>query len=480
MDATTLPLDVSMVDTEALFERQRRHQIRVRATDASERAAKIKRLREAVLRHRATIHKALAADLGKASEETDLTEIVPVLSEARHAERHVRQWMQPHKVSTPLTLVGTSSHIRYEPKGVVLIISPWNYPFTVTLKPLISAIAAGNCVIIKPSEFTPNASAALQTLLSEVFSEDEVAVVQGEADVAQRLLQLPFNHVFFTGSPRVGKLVMQAAAHHLASVTLELGGKSPTLLDASADVATAASKIAFGKFTNAGQTCIAPDYVLVPTSLRTAFLEALAHEIETRYSGKPSQEGLAPIARIVSERHHHRLTTLLADAIEHEASIVTGGQAELEERYIAPTVVTDLAPDDALLREEIFGPILPVIPYDTLDEALAFIHARPKPLAMYLFGTDKRVIEDILQQTSAGGTVVNDVILHYVHPELPFGGVNNSGIGKSHGRHGFLAFSNERGILVQQRKRPLFRFFYPPFSSRTQSLITGLIQLISR
>ncbi|SHK80320.1 aldehyde dehydrogenase (NAD+) [Rhodothermus profundi] len=459
-----------------VFERQRQHHAVVRNRTVRERRRQLIRLREAVLDHRETIRTALWADFRKPPLEVDLTEIAPVVTEARYVARHLAQWMRPKRVSSTLTHLGTRAEIRYEPKGVVLILSPWNYPFTLTLAPLITAIAAGNCVIVKPSELAPNSARTIRRILEEVFEPEEVAVFEGDHTVAEALLELPFNHIFFTGSPRVGRLVMEAAARHLASVTLELGGKSPTIVDETADVDQAAEKIAWGKFTNGGQTCIAPDYVLVHRKLHDALVDALREQIVTFYGPDPETwHQNNSYAHIVNDRHYERLRHLYEDALARGAQDVVGGPWRAEDRFVPPTVLTHVPDEAAIMQEEIFGPLLPIQTFDHLEEALAAINRRPTPLALYVFARDEQRTQYVLNHTSAGGGCVNDTLLHFNHPSLPFGGIGQSGVGKAYRYHGFLAFSNERPVVYRRFEFPLLRRFYPPYGEQALRLLNRFL-----
>lgn len=458
----------------ALQQANRQH---LRDTTAKERIEKLRRLRAALHNHRQDFHEAMYADFHKPAEEVDLTEIATVSIEIRHAMKHLTQWMKPKKVRTPLVLLGTSSEIRYEPKGVALIISPWNYPIDLTLGPLVGAIAAGCPTIIKPSEYTPHTSRLLKTMLASLFDEGEVALFEGDASVSQALLQHPFDHIFFTGSPAVGKIVMRAAAEHLSSITLELGGKSPTIVDETADVEEAAAKIAYGKLANAGQTCIAPDYVYVHERLHDDFVTALSKEAQALYGNQPDDRATnGDLAHIVNDNHVKRLQNLRDDALAGGASAAFGGTATSTPRFLDPTFLTDVPLDAEIMHEEIFGPLLPILPFHTLDEVLTTINSKPKPLALYLFSKSKANIEHIMNHTSAGGTTINDTLLHFIHPYLPFGGVNTSGIGQSHGHYSFLAFSNERAVLRQKFKNSLLRRFYPPYSGTKRKLIDWLLK----
>jgi aldehyde dehydrogenase (NAD+) len=451
-----------------LFDLQKSNQYAVARTTAKERIKKLKRLQQAILDHRQEIRDAIHQDFKKPPTEVDLTEIYPTIKEIKSTIKNIRRWMKPKKVGTPIAMLGTSSYIQYQPKGVVLIISPWNFPVNLTFIPLVTAIAAGNCVILKPSEHTPHTSALMSTIVKAVFEEQEVALVEGAVDTSQALLELPFNHIFFTGTPSIGKIIMQAATKHLCSVTLELGGKSPTIIDETADINKAASRIAWGKFTNNGQTCIAPDYLLVHESKKEALLEALKKEI-TSFYGKDAQRS-NDYARIVNPRHFERLSSYLDDAREKGASISSGGQLTAEECYIEPTLVVEPAKDSLLANEEIFGPILPIYTYDKLDEAIQYINKGEKPLALYVFSKSKKNIRKVINETRAGGTSVNHSVLHFNNNELPFGGDNNSGIGKSHGWFGFEAFSNARSILYQWSPFSATDLLTPPYSGWKQKL----------
>lgn len=443
---------------ERVYEKQQSRRAAIAATTARQRKEKIRRLRDALLTRRDEIREALWADYQKPAAEVDLSEIFPVVSEARHAIRHLSRWMKPRRVSAPLALLGSRSRIEHEAKGVVLIISPWNFPINLTLGPLISAVAAGNCAMIKPSEMTPNASACMKRILGDLFDESEVAVIEGDASVAAALLKKKFDHIFFTGSPAVGKIVMHAAAEHLCSVTLELGGKSPAIVDRTANLDEAAKKIAWGKFFNSGQICIAPDYVLVDESVRAEFLDKI------RPLANAAGSGL-----LVNDRHAQRVKRLFDDAVERGATVIAGGT--FDGRRVAPTILTDVLPDSPLMHEEIFGPILPVISYRSLDDALRLIEERERPLVLYLFSRARDVVRSLLRRTRAGGTVVNDTLIHFYQLNLPFGGVGNSGIGRGHGFFGFEAFSNVRGVLEQPTRFSGIQFLYPPYTRLKQKLI---------
>lgn len=452
----------------SLFEQQRKNQYVVSATNAKQRIAKLNALKKAIeYTYREKIKEALYKDFKKPYTETDLTEVYQIIGEIKLAKRNLQSWMRKQPVDTPLALIGSSSWIKYEPKGVCLIISPWNFPFNLTFGPLVSAIAAGNTVILKPSEMTPHSSAVMAEVVKAVFPENEVALVQGEVEVARELLQLPFNHIFFTGSPAVGKIVMKAAAQHLSSVTLELGGKSPTVIDESANLKMAAKKIAWGKFINAGQICVSPDYLLVQESVKESFLKELIKQIGQQYSANP--ETSDSYSRIVNERHYKRLINALDDARENGANILFGADHNKEEHYLSPTLVSGLPEGTKLLQEEIFGPVLPVLSYSGTAEAIDYINSKERPLALYIYSKRKKTIDEIISKTRAGTTCINNNVVHYANHHLPFGGVNNSGMGKSHGIFGFKAFSNERAIMKQHTPGAM-ELLFPPYTKLKQKI----------
>lgn len=451
----------------------------VRRSTAALRIAKLVRLRSEIQRRESQIREALYADFRKSPTEVDLTEIFATLVEIKDAIRELPHWMEPRPVPTPMSLVGTHSEIRYEPRGVALIVGPWNYPFQLVIAPLVAAVAAGNCAILKPSELTPRTSAVVAELVAATFDEAEVAVVQGDAAVAQRLFALPFDHFFFTGSTKVGRIVAEAAAKHLASTTLELGGKSPAVVDVSADLATAAKRLVWGKFVNAGQTCIAPDYVMVQAKQADALVGELGKAIAHAYGATDEARRQSPdLCRVIDDRNFARLTKLLDDTVAGGARVAIGGQRDAAERYLAPTVLTGVAEDAPIMGEEIFGPILPILTYDSFDEVAPFIAARDKPLALYVFGSDRARVDQLLGATTAGGTCVNTTLLHFANPHLPFGGVGASGLGNYHGFFGFRAFSHERGIL-RQGKVDITKRIYPPYTPGVKRLLGWMAKLFT-
>ncbi len=450
--------------------------IQLRQSAAAERIAKIKKLKAVLLAHSEDVIAAGFADFGKPAAEVELTEILPVIAEANEAIRKLKGWMKPNKVWPSRMMIGTFGYTQYEPKGRILIISPWNYPVNLTLGPLVSAIAAGNTAIIKTSEMTPHLSAMIATIVRESFDESEVALFEGDASTAQTLLELPFDHIFFTGSPAIGKVVMAAAAKNLTSVTLELGGKSPTIIDESADLELAAKNTLWAKFTNNGQTCIAPDHIYVHAAVKDAFIKHCVDALDSIY-GKDSQKIDSPdLARIVNPRHVARLKGLLDDATSRGARVITGGQFDESKRFIAPTLLDGIPEDAEIMREEIFGPLLPIISFTNLDQVIASINADPKPLALYVWSRNKDNIQKVMQQTTSGGACINHSVVQFLHGNLPFGGVNNSGIGSGHGYHGFLAFSHERGVV--RSWLILAKMFYPPYTNLTRKLIALFIKTV--
>lgn len=469
MSATlTIPNETQIKEIKRVFELQKANQFNVGNTNVSQRIAKLKKLHKAVLRYRAQIKEALYNDYRKHPSEVDLTEVYPITSEIKHTKSHLRKWMQNHTATTPLAMLGSSSYIKYEPKGVVLITSPWNFPFNLTFVPLVSAIAAGNCVILKPSEHTPHASALMKTIIQEIFDENEVAVVEGGITTSQSLMTLPFNHIYFTGAPHIGKIVMEAAAKHLTSVTLELGGKSPTIVDETANVDTAARRIAWGKLVNNGQVCIAPDYVFVHEKKKEAFLAAVKKYLNKFYTDDASSE--PSYARIVNQRHFQRVKSYIEDALDKGANIEVGGKFDGDQDYISPTVMTNVSKNSTLMTEEIFGPVMPVYTFTDVQKVIDEINSREKPLALYIYSSSRKNINRIMSNTRAGGTCINHNAVHFFNSNLPFGGSNNSGIGKGHGWYGFQAFSNARGVLKQHVPNAL-EMLMPPYNNFKQKII---------
>lgn len=453
-----------------VFAAQQQRALQLRKSTVEERVAKLKKMKELLLARTEEACAAGHADFGKPAAEAELTEVMPVIAEINDAVKHLKKWMKPKKVAATLTMLGTASQIRYEPKGVALIIAPWNYPINLCLGPLVSAIAAGCTAILKPSEMTPHSSEFMQKLVAELFPEDEVAMFQGGVEVSTALLAMPFDHIFFTGSPQVGKIVMEAASKHLTSVTLELGGKSPFIVDKSANLKDTAKKLAWGKGVNNGQTCIAPDIAYVHEDV----VDELIGLLKDRWAKVYGKDGEAVrqsphYARIVNDRHHGRLVSLLDDARQKGAKVVIGGTNTGNDNFFEPTVVTDASDDTRVMQEEIFGPVLPIRSFRDISEPIAEINARPKPLALYLFAKDKALTEKVLDETAAGTSCINHCMVQFLHGNLPFGGVNNSGIGHGHGHYGFIAFSHERPV-VEDHFSSVWMFF-PPYTGLVKKLI---------
>lgn len=475
MTAITAQPNKDQSNIQRIFELQKANQFNIAKTTARERIAKLRKLEKALLQYRQEIRDAVYADARKPMTEADLVEIYPVIDELRHAMRNLRRWMTPQRVASPLLLINSTSHIVYEPKGVVLIIAPWNFPILLTLGPLIAAIAAGNCVMVKPSEVSAHASSVMAKIIPTLFDESEVAIIEGDAEVAQALLQLPFNHIFCTSSPAIGKIVMAAAAKNLTSVTLELGGKSPAIVDKNVNLDLAARRIVWSKFTNAGQTCVAPDYLFVHEEVKDAFLNLIQQKLEQFFSKNPQQSH--NYGRLIALRHFERVKSYVDDALTKGAKIVIGGTFDAKDHFIEPTLVMEMPLDSKLMKEEIFGPVLPMLVYKDLAEVSALINQMEKPLALYIYSKNKHTIRHIIHQTHSGAVNINHSEVHYFNFNLPFGGVNNSGIGKAHGWFGFEAFSNAKGVF-QQNFWGGVELIMPPYTRIKQKLVDFLIKWI--
>ena len=427
------------------------------------RLAQLAEVERMMREHEADFAEALRLDLGKCLFEAVLTEMSFVEAEAKYARKNLAEWMRPQRVRTPMMVQPGRSYIQPEPKGVVLIIAPWNYPLSMVMAPLVGAVAAGNCVVMKPSEITAHTSAALAAILPRYLDSDAFAVVEGGVPETTELLDQRFDHILYTGNERVARVVMTAAAKHLTPVTLELGGKSPCLIDKSADLEVAASRVAWAKFINAGQTCVAPDHVLVHRGVSAQFVDILARKIREFYGDDPSQS--PDFCRIASERHTARFAALLEGQQIH-----TGGRVDVANRYVEPTLVLDPAPDSALMQEEIFGPVLPVITVDEMHHAIKHVADRAKPLALYLFTKSKALEEAVLERLSAGSVCINDAVIFMVSPELPFGGIGNSGMGRYTGWYRFETFSHLKPVMKRS-----FRFDapmrYPPYTETKAKLM---------
>ena len=426
------------------------------------RVSQLQKLSHLIKENEQLILDAIYADLRKPAIEAFGSEILGTLSEVKYALKHLKAWMKPQKVGTPITLFPSSSYIYAEPLGVVLIVAPWNYPFVLTLQPLIGAIAAGNCAILKPSEHTPHTSSAIAKIVNTNFDPSFITAIEGGIETNQALLAEKFDHIFFTGGTAIGKIVMEAAAKHLTPVTLELGGKSPCIIDETCDLDITAKRIIWGKFYNCGQTCVAPDYLLIQKNIKPILIEKLLECLKTFFGENPQQS--PDLGRIVNERQFDRLVTLL-----NEGKILIGGQHDRGDRFIAPTLIDQVSPNSKIMGDEIFGPILPILEYDQIAEAIAFVNAQPKPLALYLFSNNKQNQAQILKEISFGGGCLNDIIMHLGNPELPFGGVGNSGMGAYHGKASFDTFTHRKSILKNSFRFDL-KWRYPPYTMSLETL----------
>lgn len=426
--------------------------------DVDWRIAQLKKLKAAIIKYEPAIVKALYEDLRKPEFEAYATEVGFVLDSIGHTIKNLHSWAKPLKVKTPIHQPFSKSYVLYEPYGVTLVISPFNYPFQLSIEPLVGAIAAGNTVILKPSEYTTATEALLETLIREVFEPEYVTVITGGKEVVTELIHAPFDYIFFTGSVPVGKVVMKAAAENLVPVTLELGGKSPTVVHSDANLKIAAKRIVWGKFMNAGQICVAPDYIYVQESVKEAFIKEVCEQVLAFYGAMPKDS--EDYCRIVNERQFDRLVTLI-----HHDKVVLGGQYDREDLYIAPTIMKDITWDDAVMSDEIFGPLMPILTYNHLDEVIKAVNARPKPLAFYVFTESNEVSKLMHEKISFGGGCINDTVSHVASSYMPFGGVGHSGLGAYHGEHSFGTFSHAKSILKKSTQFDM-KLIYPPYKDR--------------
>jgi aldehyde dehydrogenase (NAD+) len=447
-----------------------------RLEDWRGRRERLKALRAAVTGRREALRQALANDLGRAATETDLVEYMPTVSEIDTAIGHVRRWSRPRSVHTPITFFGVRSEIVPQPKGVCLIIAPWNYPVLLAIGPLTSAIAAGNTAVIKPSEFTPASSALIREIVSEALDPAEALIVEGGPETSEALLRERFDHIFFTGSPQVGRIVMAAAARGPTSVTLELGGKSPAYVHKSADLDDAVAKLVWAKYLNAGQTCIAPDHILADAEIAEPLKQALAARIAKVYPRETREGRRGPdLAAIVSPRHAERLAAMIEDARGKGARVLAGGGSDAAARFVAPTLMDNVTADMRLAQEEIFGPILPVIAVSGVAAAIDHVNAGPPPLASYIFTRERQAADRYIAAAPAGGSCVNTALIQFGNEHLPFGGIGPSGIGRSHGEAGFEAFSNMRGVM--RDRFSMIRMVFPPYGASVRRQVGALLRL---
>lgn len=442
-----------MMDATSLLQNQRAFFRSGKTQETDFRLESLKKLRRAIQSREGEIMAALKQDLNKSEQEAFISEIGYMVQEISFVTKNTKFWARPQKVKTALTHMGSSSYIYPEPYGVSLIIAPWNYPFMLALSPLVGAVAAGNCVVLKPSELTPHVSALLADLIADTFDPGHVTVMEGGVETSTELLKQPFDKIFFTGSPGVGRVVMEAAAQHLTPVTLELGGKSPAIVDQDADLSLAAKRIAWGKWLNAGQTCVAPDYLWVHEKRKEELIQQLGKAIRQFYGETPLQN--PDYTRIVNEKHFNRLNAYL-----QEGTAILGGETDPEQLKIAPTLLEGVTWGQSVMEDEIFGPILPILTFRDLSQVVEQVTAQPKPLALYYFSNNRGKQEKILRSISFGGGCINDTIMHLATPHLPFGGVGNSGLGNYHGKHSFDCFSHQKSVLKQTQKFDL-PFRYP-------------------
>lgn len=463
-----LNADTQSIKIKEILSCQRAYFFRGETFNVDYRIEKLKDLKKCILKYEADITAALKADLNKAPLEAYETELGMILEELNHTIRHLKAWSKKEKAKVPLISFRLTSYAVWEPYGIVLIMSPWNYPFQLALAPLIGSIAAGNCAVVKPSAYSPNTSAIIAKILSECFNENYVAVIEGGREANQALLLEKFDYIFFTGSVDVGRLVMEAASKNLTPVTLELGGKSPCIVANDADLEVTARRIVWGKFLNAGQTCVAPDYLLVQKGAKAELFEHMKKYIKQFYGDNPCNNDDFP--RIINIKHFHRLKGLLSNG-----KIITGGNSDEAFLKIAPTILDNIRWSDEIMQEEIFGPILPVLEYDNLSEIIHLINSRPKPLALYLFTTNHDTEQKIVQSISFGGGCINDTIIHVSSPHIPFGGVGDSGMGGYHGKWSFETFSHKKGILKNLGSSDISLRF-PPYNDKKLMLVKKILK----
>lgn len=450
-----------------IFKKQQTYQWTVRQTNAAVRKDKLVRLAKAISENLEEIIAATIQDVQKPSYEV-FNEIGQVLGAIQHTVNHLHQWMLPEEVPAANPLA--KAFMVYEPKGIVCIIGAWNFPFTLLFHPLVDAIAAGNCVIVKPSEYTPAIAALAERILTSIFVQDEVAVVQGDAAIATTLLELPFNHIFFTGNSQVGKIVMQAAAKHLASVTLELGGKTPVIVDRDVDLTRTALRLAWGKMMNSGQTCVAPDYLYLHTEDVETFAEAFSSWVSASYRDENGYLLSEDRTQIVNRIHYDRIQALYTDAIDKGAVVLSGGEFDDINLLIEPTLLLNITPEMKIMQEEIFAPLLPIITYTNIQEPIMYIRNQEKPLALYIFSENEELVQQMISNIPSGGVCVNDIMMHNTEPNLPFGGTNHSGIGSYHGIHGFKEFSHTRAVLKTEAN-PYEEFIMPPYKGKLEMFL---------
>ncbi|WP_313262412.1 aldehyde dehydrogenase family protein [Sphingobacterium sp.] len=464
----------TLSEIDKIYQSQLKNKSAIKHSTAYKRIGWIKKLLDTINREEKAIEQALYQDFHKSGIETAITEILVVQLELKHITKKLRGWMKDKKVRRSLVMPNVSAYLHYEPKGNALIITPWNYPFQLPLVHLAACIAAGNTAILKLSEFSPNSNQVLKKIIAEVFPTDHIAVIEGAVEETTHLLNLKFDHIHFTGSSKVGKIVMEAASKHLTDITLELGGKSPAVIDKNVNLRQVVKNLIWAKFINAGQTCIAPDYILAHRHQKQQLEEVFKIEIEEAF-GKDAFNS-PDYARIINEKQFERLNQALDSAKQLGANIIAGGKTDGRTKYIAPTVITNVAANNPLMTEEIFGPILPIVYYAQIQEAIDFINAKEKPLALYVFSKDSNFNKHIIRNSSAGSTCINDAVIQIMQPNLPFGGVNNSGLGQSTGWYGFKAFSHERAV-ADVKIIPLSSMFWYPYTEKTSRMLQWIRRL---
>ena len=464
----------TLSEIDNIYQSQLKNKSAIKHSTAYIRIGWIKKLLETINREEKAIEQALYQDFHKSGIETAITEILVVQMELKNIAKKLRRWMKDKKVGRSLMMPNVSAYLHYEPKGNALIITPWNYPFQLPLIHLAACIAAGNTAILKLSEFSPNSNQVLRKIIEEVFPKDHIAVVEGAVEETTHLLNLKFDHIHFTGSSKVGKIVMEAASKNLSDITLELGGKSPAVIDKNVNLRQVVRNLIWAKFINAGQTCIAPDYVLAHRHQKQQIEEMFKSEIEEAFGIDALNS--PDYARIINGKQFERLNDALVSAKQLGANVIAGGQTDERLKYIAPTVVCNVATNNPLMTDEIFGPILPIVYYAQIQEAVDFINAKEKPLALYVFSKDSNFNKHIIRHTSAGSTCINDAVIQIMQPNLPFGGINNSGLGQSTGWYGFKAFSHERAI-ADVKIIPVSSMFWYPYTEKTHKMLQWIRRL---
>lgn len=465
-------------EIQRIYQLQKRNLSRASGSTVKERCLKLRLLRKEIIRHRSELQQAMYSDYNKPAPEVDIAEMLVLLNEIGQVLKKLNSWLSKHRVGTPWFLFGANSYIHYEAKGQVLVISPWNFPIHLTLMPLIYSYAAGNVTLIKPSEYTPYTTVVVKKIIQLVFQENEASVLEGDVTVAQYLLALKFNHIFFTGSPGVGKLVMKAAAEHLCSVTLELGGKSPLIIDESADLNATCQFAATTKLINSGQFCISPDYVLVHENIKEKFIQGFIKQLEYKFGSSPAELLKGNYSLMVNGRQLERVKNILDDALHKGAKLEYGGVVQPDQEFIGPTVLSGVSEDMKICTEEIFGPILFIKTYRELQEVIDHINSGDTPLSVYLFSRNLLTKRRIRREVKTGGLTINSMGINYYNFNLPFGGLNHSGIGKSHGFWSFLEFSNAKAVMNQWSPVAGIHLVLPPFTRWTRKMIDLLLKLI--